>query len=283
MFEARTVFPGVTHITDCMGVSFTLLEGSDSALLIDAGYGIEDVQAYIRTLTDKPCELILTHGHHDHVLGARWFDRCLMDPADLEEYRLRTGKAQREAVRSQALAKGLSVPEDFLTAAVPEPEAPSLRNEIGPFACCGFDLGGLEAWVIRVPGHTPGSLVVFLPVYRLLLTGDDWNPCTWMWFPSSLPAGAWRRNMLELLSALKDVSGAPVEHVLSSHQPGLQPAAMLRESLRFYSDEILSAAPKVDLQIGLYGNINTHEAGDPEGRWTLVFDRDKWARESAKT
>ncbi len=64
MFTSIQVFPGVTHITDCMGVSFTLLEGSDSALLIDAGYGIEDVRAYVETLTDRPVELLqILPGH----------------------------------------------------------------------------------------------------------------------------------------------------------------------------------------------------------------------------
>ena len=71
MFTACRPFPGVTHITDIMGVSFTLVEGEDSALLLDAGYGLEDVAAYIGTLTGKPVELILSHGHHDHMLGAR--------------------------------------------------------------------------------------------------------------------------------------------------------------------------------------------------------------------
>jgi glyoxylase-like metal-dependent hydrolase (beta-lactamase superfamily II) len=71
MFTNCRPFPGITHITDAMGVSFTLIEGGDSALLFDAGYGLEDVAAYVRTLTEKPVELILSHGHHDHMLGAR--------------------------------------------------------------------------------------------------------------------------------------------------------------------------------------------------------------------
>ena len=103
MFTFCRPFPGVTHITDAMGVSFTLVEGEDSALVFDAGYGTEDVAAFLRTLTDKPLELILSHGHHDHVLGARWFERCLMDPADLDEFRLRTDVPQRQNVPERLL------------------------------------------------------------------------------------------------------------------------------------------------------------------------------------
>ena len=36
MFTNVSPFPGITHITDAMGVSFTLIEGDDSALLFDA-------------------------------------------------------------------------------------------------------------------------------------------------------------------------------------------------------------------------------------------------------
>ena len=75
MFRQNEVFPGVYHITDAMGVSFTLIEGDERAILFDTGYGTEDAGACVKTLTDKPAKVYLSHGHHDHVLGARWFDR----------------------------------------------------------------------------------------------------------------------------------------------------------------------------------------------------------------
>ena len=75
MFKASQVLPGVTHITDAMGVSFTLIEGEKKAVLFDTGYGMEDVGAYVRTLTDRPVKVLLSHGHHDHMLGARWFGK----------------------------------------------------------------------------------------------------------------------------------------------------------------------------------------------------------------
>ena len=52
MFSAVQVFPGVTHITDAMGVSFTLIEGDRKALLFDTGYGLEDVCKFVQTLTE---------------------------------------------------------------------------------------------------------------------------------------------------------------------------------------------------------------------------------------
>ncbi len=46
-FSAREAMKGVYHIRDAMGVFMTLLTGQDSALLIDSGYGLEDVSSYI--------------------------------------------------------------------------------------------------------------------------------------------------------------------------------------------------------------------------------------------
>ena len=270
MFSAEKVFPGVTHLTDCMGVSMTLLEGEDSALLIDAGYGLEDVGAYVRSLTDRPVELILTHGHHDHILGARWFAGSRIAAEDLEEFRLRTGAAQREAVRGQAEAKGLAVPADFLSAAIPVPEPLTWTGRLGVMDCAGYDLGGLEVWVLHVPGHTPGSCVCYVPAYGLLLTGDDWNPCTWLWFPSSLPVRAWRHGMLNLLRELDAVSG--VSAVLCSHQPKVRAGEELRDYLAYMTEERLAAAEPANLGDP---EQNIRQVTDAARGWTLVFDAGK--------
>ena len=271
MFTSSRPFPGVTHITDAMGVSFTLIEGEDSALVFDAGYGTEDVASYLRTLTDKPFELILSHGHHDHILGARWFDHSLMDPEDLEEFRLRAGREQREKVKAQAEGQGIAVPDDFLTAPIPEPEFLKYTGTVGAFACCGFDLGNLEVWALRVPGHTPGSVVLYVPSLRLLLTGDDWNPCTWMWFPCSLPVRQWHGNMIRFLAALEKECGSDPRHVLCSHQPAPRQASELKDFLAYMTEARLQAALPVDMG----SPIRTRQVICPERAWVLLFDGEK--------
>lgn len=271
MFTCCRPFPGVTHITDSMGVSFTLVEGEDSALLFDAGYGLEDVAAYVKTLTDKPVELVISHGHHDHMLGARWFSRSLMDPADREEFELRSALAQRQKVQQQAADKGLSVPDDFLTAPIPFPEPIRYINNAGEFDASVFDLGGREAWLLRVPGHTAGSVVMYVPDVQLLLTGDDWNPCTWMWFPCSLPARQWRDTMVRLVAELEKESGEELIHILCSHQAGPRQASELKAFLAYMTDSRLREAPAVDMG----SPINTRQVTEPGKGWVLLFDADK--------
>ena len=47
-----------------------LVEGTEKAALIDTGYGVGNLKGYIKTLTEKPLIVLITHGHLDHVAGA---------------------------------------------------------------------------------------------------------------------------------------------------------------------------------------------------------------------
>ena len=257
-FTVREAMPGVRHIQDGMGVCMTLLTGDRRALLIDAGYGVEDVAALGGTLTELPVTLLLTHHHHDHAMGARWFDGSLMFPEDRADFPLYAGEEQRKRVLGQAASKGIAPEGDLMGADIPLPDALTA----GP-----IDLGGLTAEVIRCPGHTPGSAVIWVPERRLLLTGDDWNPCTWLFFPAALPVHDYLRNMRGLLAL-------PFEHVLCSHQPGLYPREAWERFLDGLTDDALRAAQPVD--IPPYEAIDTRQAMLPEGQ-TLVFDWGKAA------
>jgi len=250
-FTHREVLPGVFHIRDAMGVYMTLLAGDERALLVDCGYGLEDVAAFVRTLTDKPLTVLLTHAHHDHALGAMWFERTVIFEQDRAEFSVYTGEAQRRRVAAQAREKGLDVPQSYLTKTIPMPG----RLEAGR-----IDLGGMTVQVILCPGHTPGSAVIAVPERRLLLTGDDWNPCTWLFFPEALSAQAYRRNVRTLLDL-------PFDHVLCSHREALYPRAALEEFLAGLTDEALRAAKKVSL-----GHpADTREAVPAPGQ-QFVFD-----------
>ena len=271
MFTANQVFSGVYHIRDAMGVCFTLIEGAEKAILFDTGYGTEDVNAYIRTLTEKPVEVFLSHGHHDHMLGARWFGKTLMCEEDLEEFRERSGAGQRTKVMRQAGEAGVAVPEDFMTAGIPVPEGIRFPDQAGRFPVHRADLGGFVAEIIHVPGHTPGSIVIWVPEYALLLTGDDWNPCTWMWFPTSMAADRWRENMLELIRTVEETSGQEIAHVLCSHQPMMREGRELKEFLAYMTDARMAEAPAVDMG----APIRTHEIRKEQEGWQLIFDYDK--------
>lgn len=245
------LWPNIFHICDSMGVCMTLLAGSKRALLVDTGYGLEDVHQMVAEITDKPLTVLLTHAHHDHALGARWFEKVLLARADYEVYDFYTSSAKRRDVLLQAQVKGLTPPDDFLLAEYPRP-FPLQEGEI--------ELGDLTAQVIFCPGHTPGSAVIYVPQRKLLLTGDNWNPCTWLFFPEALSAQTLRSNLQKLLAL-------PFEHVLCSHRT--QPCT--RKDLEAFvdgiSDEQLLAAHAVDMG----RDVDTREVFPAEGQ-NFVFD-----------
>ena len=269
MFKVQHPIPQVYHITDAMGVCFTLIEGDSKAILFDTGYGTEDVNAFVRTLTDKPVSVFLSHGHHDHMLGARWFDNTWLCEEDMEEFRERTGEDQRIKVSRQAAGQGVPLPDDFMTAMIRMPRPIRFTEKTGPYDSTEQDLGGIIVKVIHVPGHTPGSIVLFIPQESILLTGDDWNPCTWMWFPTSVAADVWRERMKTLVRTLETNFGSEIKKVICSHQPMAREGAELKKFLNYMTDERIEAAPAVDMG----APIDTHQI--VKGEWTLIFDRAK--------
>ena len=260
-FKAQSYFPGVWHVEDTMGVCMTLLAGRKGTVLIDAGYGLEDVHAFASSLAGSEPRLILTHGHHDHALGAMWFERVFMHPDDLPVYRTYTAAAQRKLVLANAKSKGISVDETrFLEAEMPEPE---------PLSDEAIDLGGLTLKPVPCPGHTPGSLVFYVPEYRLLLTGDDWNPTTWVFFREALPVMDYLRNMRALLAS------CPFTHALCSHRQALFPRETVEAFFDGLTPERLSAAEPCGE--GEARSIRTGCCEPAEGQ-QLVFDLDKFQK-----
>ena len=251
------VLPGVYHLSDCMGVCQTLLVGEREALLVDAGYGLEDLRPVIAGLTPLPYRVILTHGHHDHVLGARWFSETWMFPEDREDFAEFTQAPTRRRILASARNNGLAVDEEaYLAAPVPMPK---------PLCAQTIDLGGLTAQIIHVPAHTTGSCVIYVKERELLLTADDWNPCTWAFFPKALPAKVFISNVRKLFAL-------PFANVLCSHRSALYPRAAMQAFFDGLTDEALRDAPRVT--IGGWESTNTHEAAPAEGQ-VFVFDYDK--------
>ena len=262
-FELNHVCDGVTHIRDCMGVCMTLIEGDREALLVDTGYGVEDVSACVRSIIgSKPVRVFLTHHHHDHTLGMRTMHAIAdcevsMLAADAPAWEVYNGLPKRRVVLSQAQSKGLAVDEQLFLSGILEQPATAVPGDI--------DLGGLTARIIECPGHTPGCAAVLVVERRLLLSADCWNPCTWVFFAEALAVNEYRSNV-QMLQA------HDFTHVLCSHQHALYPRSMFDDFVNHLTDDVLRAA--VPVKIGGYENIDTRQANVTDGQ-ILVFD---WAK-----
>lgn len=262
-FDVNQVCAGVMHIRDCMGVCMTLIEGERQALLVDTGYGVEDVSRFVHTLIgDKPLRVFLTHHHHDHTLGMRTLyalpdcEVSMLAP-DAPAWEVYNGLSKRRTVLSQAISRGLSVDEQSFLAGTLEQPLTAVPGDI--------DLGGLTVRIIDCPGHTPGSAAVLVVERKLLLSADCWNPCTWVFFPEALGVRDYRRQV-QLLQSYD------FTHLLCSHQHALFPRSTFDAFVDHLTDDVLRAATPVS--IGGYEHIDTRQASVAEGQ-ILVFD---WAK-----
>lgn len=130
-------------------------DGSTRAIVIDPG---AEVNAILRCLQEHSWTLeaiLITHAHIDHIGGAAELKRrtgapVWLHPRDFELY---------ETLAAQAAWLGVAVPErtsiDF-----------ELRSRTG------ISLGGESLEILETPGHTQGSVSLYVPAEGKLFAGD---------------------------------------------------------------------------------------------------------------
>lgn len=74
----------IYQIKDAMGVLTTLVIGKQKALLVDTGYGLENLKEYIEKMNNKPLIVVNSHGHMDHTGGNYLFDEVYIHPLGIE-------------------------------------------------------------------------------------------------------------------------------------------------------------------------------------------------------
>jgi glyoxylase-like metal-dependent hydrolase (beta-lactamase superfamily II) len=258
-FKHNEYFPGVYHITDSMDVQFTLMvrEENPAAVLFDAGYGLFDPRPYILDLLKKhgldltALRVVVSHAHHDHLPGVRWFPFFHIHQDEIPVLEVYTREQFRHRVLVQAKEKKI-IPADFN-------ENEFLHNDYRDRALCKLPvIPGID--FLSVPGHTPGSLMMYIESYKLLLTGDDWNPTTWLFFPEALPVASYADNMRNLLSL-------DFEQALCSHSKELIPGIRLRNYINGLTPEVFAHAAPAETP---YPEIKTMRC-HPEPETNLIF------------
>ena len=164
---------GVYAINEFGLDSIFVIEGSQSALVIDAGIGCCNLKSIIEDITKKPYEMVLTHGHLDHIGAWDPCEKVWLHPADKEralavqlEARIASGERMRgQEGDADVWSYG---PENFrVWERIPEILDLADGQE--------FDLGDRKIRCIHTPGHSPGSCSFIDPVSRILFSGDACN------------------------------------------------------------------------------------------------------------
>ncbi len=180
-----------------MDVLCYLVEGRDYALLIDTMMGFGDLKAYCSTLTDKPIKVVNTHAHSDHFLGNFAFGHCYMHHRDIVFFQMQTGFTKEQMYEA---AKAMTPKEyyDTLTAddfsdGTPIAVYPLYDGDI-------FDLGDRKIEVVRVSGHTEGSIVLIDHSTRIAYSGDACNGNTLLDLPHCTTVQEYLEDLLRLKS-----------------------------------------------------------------------------------
>lgn len=187
-------------------VSYLAL-GAEKALLIDTGFGLSDLKAYVETLTDLPLTVLNTHVHPDHSGGNGQFDVVCVGEHETPEtddgVLFYTIPGQRDAC--DAVKRGGSYRFRHLH----DGER--------------IDLGGRALRVVEIPGHTPGSIALFDESTRLLLSGDA--ILKRVFYGAGVPLSTYR-------AALEKAGKLPIRDILSAHWPEPLGADFIGKMLR---------------------------------------------------
>lgn len=167
MFKKEKLSSRVYRIIDPLNVSMYLLIGEKKACLIDTGYGIEGLRDYVLSIIgNKECEVLLSHGHIDHAMGAPSFNKCYMNTLDYELYL----KQSNIDFRKRFIKNNLKI-EDCQLISGDACFLPLNDQDI-------FDLGGLTVKAIHVPGHTLGMMMFLIQEEKMMIFGDACGPGT---------------------------------------------------------------------------------------------------------
>ena len=259
-FTVTQPLPDVFHIQDAASVCFTLVRGERDSLLFDTGVGLYDVAECIGPYIRGQLHVVLSHGHYDHACGQQYFGESLVHPADLALCRRCVSQKSRTAILKRLRKRGLAdetYPVERFVSGTPETVLPLLEYTM--------DLGDLEVQFLPAPGHTAGSIVAYIPQYQLLLSGDSWNPQTWLFFRECKPLSVYVQTMKAFLN-LK------ASHVLRPHALALDTMERLRLYIDGLNDQTFaSAQPCI---VPPYTKYKTYQCF-PEPDSVLIFDKDK--------
>lgn len=221
-FTSEKINEFVTRILCPGSVYVYLVEGEQSALLIDTGCGVGSLKEYVESLTQLPYEVVLTHGHVDHAGGAGEFERVYLHEQDFAVAQEHMAVEMREDyLNHPSIAKS----EFILPLAMEKLEA--LQDK----QC--FELGGVTVTMLGLAGHTPGSMCALVDECRSILLGDACNSLGFLQLPHSRSVSEYHQNLLAFAEYLNRF-----DHVWYSHPHNFGGKEIVEETIRLCEEII---------------------------------------------
>lgn len=172
--------------TNCYIVS----NDKGEAVIIDPGYSAGKIAEYLESEKLTALAILLTHGHFDHIMAVNE----LKEKLSLKVY---AGSREADLLNDPKLNSSPSLGVSYSTKA----DVLLWDNETVSFSDMTFR-------IIHTPGHTAGSICLYMEDQDLLFSGDT------LFFESvgrtDLPTG----DMSSILSSLKKLVGTLPESTL---------------------------------------------------------------------
>ena len=177
--------------------TYVLVDEEGKVLLIDpACFYEQERQALYQTITrllrpDQPLTIVATHGHLDHLWGAKWATETWHTPVRMHEADIPMAQAMQQ--QYDLFGVGLKA-ERF--------EIEEFRGQDSDFRDQNSEF---RFQIIHTPGHTQGSVCLYFPEERKLFSGDTLFRCGYG--RTDLPGG----NYGQLISSLEQLMTLPSE------------------------------------------------------------------------
>ena len=130
-------------------------EVTREAIVIDPGDEVSKIIAILDRNHLIVKMIVITHAHIDHIGGAQKLRASTGAPVYMHE----ADKALSDQLDTQAAWLGIDTPED------PGIDKAAREGDI-------IRAGSIEAHVLHTPGHTPGSISLYLPLESKVIVGD---------------------------------------------------------------------------------------------------------------
>ena len=130
-------------------------EASREAIVVDPGDDISRIIGLLNQHQLTVKQIIVTHAHIDHIAGAQRLKRLTGAPILYNQNDL-------------PLVKMMDLQAGWLGVPTPEVAPPDASLEHGQVV----SIAGLSGSILHTPGHTEGSVCLYLPQQKLLLAGD---------------------------------------------------------------------------------------------------------------
>ena len=130
-------------------------ENTHEAIVVDPGDDISKISAILERHALKVSMIVITHAHIDHIGGASKLRALTGAPVYMHE----ADQVLSRRLDMQALWLGVEAPED------PGIDTPAKEGDI-------LRAGSIEAHILHTPGHTPGSISLYMGAEKKLISGD---------------------------------------------------------------------------------------------------------------